>query len=255
MTDTYEPNHASNKDAANRKQLPVEHVESTALSTNVLHGSYDPMEEDTIDLREYWSVIMRRRWSVLATLVAVVIIVLFVTLIQTPIYRATTLLQIERETGKVLEFEDASQSEKTGDKDFYLTQYELLKSNSLAQRVVDELNLNPKKDQDDSKGIVAWVVDLFSSTDGKEDVALNDADIQQISREKIAKIRAFQAALTVEPVRNSRLVKVSFDHADPVLAARIANAVAQSFISMNLHHSCMWLATSMQRRSMATAMD
>lgn len=234
MTDNYEPNHARNDESNNRRNLPVEHVAPTALSTNVLHSGYDPMEEDTIDLREYWNVIMRRRWSVLATLAAVVIVVLFVSLIQTPIYRATTLLQIERETGKVLEFEDASQTEKSGDKDFYLTQYELLKSNSLAQRVVDELNLNPKKDQQENQGLVDWVIALFNSTDGKEEAALNDADLKEVSREKIAKIRAFQAALTVEPVRNSRLVKVSFDHPDPILAARIANAVAQNFISMNL---------------------
>ena len=205
-----------------------------ALSTNVINaGGFDAEVEDTIDLREYWSVLYRRRLTVVVTLVAVVILVALATLIQTPIYKATTLLQIEREASKVVEFDDANPVERSGDKDFYLTQYELLKSNSLAERVIGELHLHPRGDDED-KGIVAWFTDLLSSTDGTEVAARREADLIKTNRDKIKKTRAFLSNLTVEPVRNSRLVKVSFESPNPIMAARVANAVAQGYISMNL---------------------
>ncbi len=49
-----------------------------------------------------------------------------------------------------------------------------------------------------------------------------------------AVIGSFLGALTVEPVRSSRLVKLHVDNANPELAARIANATVQAFINMGL---------------------
>ncbi len=45
---------------------------------------------------------------------------------------------------------------------------------------------------------------------------------------------ALMPALVVDPVRNSRLVRIHVDMTDPTLAATIANAVAQAYIRSNL---------------------
>jgi polysaccharide biosynthesis transport protein len=205
-----------------------------ALSTNVLYRQLDAgYDEDVIDLKECWSVIIRRRVFVLVVLVAVVSLVLVATLMQTPTYKATSLIQIERESTKVVEFEDANPIERSGDKDFYTTQYELLKSHSLAERVIAELNLQPERDPN-QQGILAWVMGLFEDKDADSFATVQQADLLKTSGDKINKVNAFLNAVSIEPVRNSRLVKVSFVSPDPVLAARITNTYAQSFISMNL---------------------
>jgi polysaccharide biosynthesis transport protein len=45
---------------------------------------------------------------------------------------------------------------------------------------------------------------------------------------------AFLEQLTIEPVRDSRLVRIHFDSPSPVEAAEVANAVAANFINLNL---------------------
>jgi uncharacterized protein involved in exopolysaccharide biosynthesis len=98
--------------------------------------------EDEIDLLQYWQVLRDQRWLVLGILGAVVALALVLTLLATPIYRAQTLVQIERESLQVVNVEGVVPSDAGyyGD-DFYQTQYELLQSRSLALRVVQDLNL------------------------------------------------------------------------------------------------------------------
>ena len=57
---------------------------------------------------------------------------------------------------------------------------------------------------------------------------------RQAEDRKDAIVTAFMKALIVEPVRNSRIVRISFDSPDRELAARVANAVGRAFIELNL---------------------
>jgi len=202
------------------------------------HGydSYDPEDEDEIDLRAYWQIIVKKRLLVLGSFLVVFIGVVIATFIQTPIYRATVLLQIEREAAKVVEYQDVSPIEKSGEKDFYTTQYELIKSRSLAKKVIEQLRLADDQIQNREKktNLIDWFTTFLSSSDlQSEDAPINLSEAEKNTNN--AKIEgAFIKALTVEPVRNSRLVKVSFDSPDPLLATRIANAIGESYISMNL---------------------
>lgn len=53
-----------------------------------------------------------------------------------------------------------------------------------------------------------------------------------LSREAV--VGTFSRSVTVTPLRGTRLVRVTVNNADPALAARIANTIAQTYISMNL---------------------
>lgn len=201
-------------------------------------GGYSPYptapvaqdDEDAIDLREYWRMLMRRRWTIATVAGIVLIAVLIATFLSTPIYRASVLLQIERESSKVVEYESVT-PENTGDnKDFYQTQYELLRSRTLARRVIDQLGLRSSETFDPKPGasyfkevrdaVSRW---LSGSAAAEEDVTAAP-DIESI----------FLKNLTVSPVKNSRLVTVHFDSPDPVEAAAIANAVAENFVNTSL---------------------
>jgi succinoglycan biosynthesis transport protein ExoP len=215
----------------------IEQTVHRMLSTHVLQPAPAPVAEedddDVLDLREYWRIIVKRKWTVIGFFIIVLVAVATATLLMTPIYRATSVLQIEREAAKVVEFKDAAQTETAGDRDFYQTQYELLKSRTLAERVVEKIRPALEREYGAEKASPSAKDDA----DASDKMALVDQeaallkDEEKVRRELVAVV---MNGLTIEPVRNSRLVKLNFDSPDPVLAAGVTNAVAENFIAVNL---------------------
>jgi capsular exopolysaccharide family len=209
----------------------------TALSTFVQpgYGGFQEQEQ-SINLREYWLIIVKRKWTVISLFLMVIIIAIIATFLTTPIYRATTILQIEREAVKVVEFQEVNPSD-SGGADFYQTQYELLKSRSLAERVVDQLGLArqpvaiPRKDA----SLMEWFSEIVDGREASQPPPVTST-AQPSSQEerRLAQAGALLGSLTVEPIRSSRLVRVSYESTDPVMAAKVANAIAQNFINVNM---------------------
>ena len=186
---------------------------------------------DEIDLLSYWRILVKRRWTVLGALGIVLVATLVGTLLMTPIYRATTSLQIERDTIKVVDVEDVSPVEGGAGADFYQTQYELLKSRALAQRVAAQLavaegdtlaRLSPPSPGSALRGLV-------SGGDESDEVTESE-----LASNEAAATAFIMRGLTIEPVRNSRLVRVHFDSPDPEFSQRAANALSEAFIASNL---------------------
>ena len=173
--------------------------------------------EGEIDLLQYWQVLRDQRWLVLGILGAVVAVALVLTLLATPIYRAHTLVQIERESLQVVNVEGVVPSDAGyyGD-DFYQTQYELLQSRALALRVVQDLNLTEDP--------------LFRDQQPEGE----DGKPVPLQERQQALAGVLLGSVSVEPVKNSRLVRIDFDSPEPKLAARIADAWAQAYIAQNL---------------------
>ncbi len=183
-------------------------------------------DDDTIDLRRYWEIIVKRRWTVLTFFLIVVVAIMTATFLMTKIYRSSLTLQIDQQESKVTQIQDVTPTETAaGSKDFYQTQYELLQSRTLAERVIDQLNLSENPLFVRKPSGLASLLDLFHGSDDKGDSA-GDKQTQMVN--------AFLKQLTIEPVRNSRLVKIEFDSPDPQLSARITNAISQAFINLSL---------------------
>ena len=180
--------------------------------------------DDEINLLEYWQILRERQWLVAAIAAGVFLLALVFTLLATPQYRASSTLQIERDTMKIVNVEGLTPAESPMDRDFYQTQYELLQSRSLALRVIQDLKL---VDQPQFAETMAAV------DEGLAEKAALAAPARQQARER-ALMQPVLNALTIEPIRNSRLVRVNFDSPDPALAARVANAYADAFIASNL---------------------
>src|SRR5215217_6832355 len=141
-------------------------------------------------------------------------------MLMTPIYSARTTLQIDREAAKVLNTDDVTPNDRSVvGEEFFQTQYGLLKSRSLAIRVTESLNLANND---------------FLSKMGVGDDAFKGSPQEIAAARKSLAVAIIEGKLSVEPVRGSRLVKVSFSSPDPVLSARVANAVADNFIESNL---------------------
>ena len=193
--------------------------------------------EEEIHLRDYLRVIFKRRWLIAAVLLIVVVSVTIESFRMTPIFRATAQVMIETDNPKVVDIEEVLRV-NNNDYDYYQTQYGILKSQALTLKVIKFLNLKENAEFGGSKngfslgavfhGAVGWLKNLFSSAEAKPDPQREE------DKENNFLIGAYLGRLSVEPVRQSRLVNVSFEGKDPQMVAKIANAHAQLYIESNI---------------------
>lgn len=200
-----------------------------ALSVEMLaEGHRD--DRDEIDLLAYWRILVKRRWLILGILATVAAVSLLLTLMATPIYRATTVMQIEKEEQNVVQVGGVS-AQAGFDPQFQQTQYELLQSRTLAERVADDLDVDAAALE--RLGQLSWLerVKGLIRPVPKAAALAKDADPKATLR---AATRVVQTGLTVAPVRNSRLVRINYDSPVPAFSARVANAIAEGFIASGL---------------------
>lgn len=177
-----------------------------------------PAVADKLDLREFGRTLVRRRHLILLITGIALLLTLVITLLSKPLYRATATLQIERETTKLVDVDFSGAGDIRDNRDFYQTQFELIRSRALAAAVIQQLALHAKLDTTSFSGQVkAWL--------GLEDT---DPHSKQFALEE-----RFLENLSVEPLKNSRLVAISFTATDAAQAAEIANAVVATFKNLN----------------------
>lgn len=179
-------------------------------------------EGGSSDLWRYREILARRARTAIWIFALVVIAVVVGTLLQTPIYRASGLLEVRAPTAGVAPTEVLSMLDRPG-ATVLGTERELLASPALARRVVADLELYRMdafrpSDEDDAPAAAVGEIGPDGPTDAQVQFA----------------VERFLARLTVHPKPESRLVEVSFDFEDPVMAARIVNSALSSYADMRL---------------------
>lgn len=190
-------------------------------------------ETDALPLLEYWRIILKRRWTIVSILLLVFVTGAIWTLKQPRVYRAKAVLQIDRENQNIVTFGDLVNLESD---DLYLeTAYKVLQSRTLARLVIDKLQLDkvPEFAGAPKTANSAGSAPALSSSPVRDEARLDPQYDRVVS--------SFLVRLTVNPIRRSRLVEVSFDSYDPGLAARVANTLASNYIDQNLEAK--WQAT------------
>lgn len=235
----------------NRLPVAIETRRSLQLAADRQHAISldlrDPEAEtrpNELDFRAYLRILLKRRWTLLGAAAIVLATVLIGTLLMTPIYRASATLQIERDTIKVVDVGAMTPLEGGGDKDFYQTQYELLKSRSLMQRVVDQMGLAASGELErimQPKSMWSRLGGWFAAAEAPAPAAapaaatsVGQAAVIVSDQRRLALASLFAQGLAIEPVRNSRLVRIHYDSPQPAFSERAANAVAAAFIASNL---------------------
>ncbi len=145
-----------------------------------------------------------------------------------PVYKATLKILIEKETPKVVEFEDIAEY-RTYDSDYYVTQYKILQSDLIAERVIEKLDLrrSPEFPASTDAGGLGW---LRQMRDGILHMA--DAGGASSGHDSSADdfTDRFLARVTVEPMRGSRIVAVSFKGFNPQTVAAVADAIGDAYV-------------------------
>ncbi|AOE83150.1 GumC family protein [Pseudomonas sp. TCU-HL1] len=198
-------------------------------------------DDDEIDLLKLWQTLWLRKWSILTLVAVVTMAAILAVLAITPIYRAAATLMIEEKTAKVVSIEQVYGLEGAGS-EYLQTQFELLKSRALAERVVRQLNLttHPEFDPRQQPEPLIDIGGLLAHLDFNKVVPVTlPGDLEDEQDPTEAQIfdsvtKAFMERISVEPQGKSQLVKVQVDMADARMAALAANALANGFIEGQL---------------------
>jgi capsular exopolysaccharide synthesis family protein len=211
---------------------------------------YADKTEDT-HLRHYWNILRKRMRPMIAVFLDVVILGALITLASPTLYRARSVLKIEPQnptiTGVAGVGESLPNQSEIGPYDYYQTQFTLLKSEPVRARVIKKLNLEKNSTFTGNDGpslfgaIFNWVSagwdDLKYAIGGlfgrAEQAPAAAAPAYELDAPPWLVAR-YSRFLTIEPVRNTRLVEIIFNSPDPKLSRDLANNHAASFIEMIL---------------------
>ncbi|QRR34244.1 polysaccharide biosynthesis tyrosine autokinase [Hydrogenophaga sp. YM1] len=206
--------------------------------------------EDRIDLKTLWRALARHRRLILGVTALFTLAAGLYTLRITPQYESTVMLQIDRAAQKVVGFNTEFEVEEgpLSEQLQLRTQVELLKSRSLAERVIDEMGLYkpgasapPAAAPGEGDAVAAapagpleQATALLGGWLARLHGLVAAAPPEQNTLNRASALAQFQQSLAVEPIRNSRLVQISVRNADPQLAAGIANTTARAFLATHI---------------------
>lgn len=197
---------------------------------------------------DYLRIAYKRRWVAIPAFLLVFVSGALDTIRAVPIYEARTQLLIERDSGRQTSIDAVLEGPSVGyyDDSFYLTQYRIIRSRSLAVRTVEALeksgpaeNLPPEPGLSFSLGslIGAARLSVVRLVTPKATEPRADAPVSVVAGETAAlswKVDRLLGGLSVVPVRNSSLVDLTFRSPDKVFAARAVNEVANQYRMRNL---------------------
>jgi polysaccharide biosynthesis transport protein len=250
------------------RELAPREVEFTAIAKPAdsppqsYNYGVDPNAENEVHLIDYFRAIRKRIWLVLG-LVALITMVAIVYMARKPDYfEAQARVQVKQEdtstlTGKTPYFYSASE-----DSVYFNTQLQILTSPGLMRRVVRTLDL--EHNPDFFKGTAAqkrstWRTILRMAGIGSGEPTAAPATPAELpltasavaaatSREDLTEAKrlapyvgAILNGLKVEPVKEARgyyketsLIDIRFSHTDPQVAAKVVNAIADTYVYANL---------------------
>jgi polysaccharide biosynthesis transport protein len=173
---------------------------------------------DEVPLRKHLQVVQKRWGTIVGCLVLIVGVIGVRTYLEQPIFRATARVIIERET-QIVNFQQTPSYEWDSG-EFFNSQVQIVRSRPVLQRVIDSMNLKERKPE------YAHVADPTG---------------------------LLQGVVSVDPLRNTRLVQIGVEDPDPKLAAEMANALANSYQTQNLElklnaarDALTWLSTQVR---------
>jgi len=222
----------------------------------------DPNAESEVHLLDYWRAVRKRLWLVISIVVLVTMLSLIYTARKPDIYQAGARVQVDLENTGALVGKTPYVFGPTNDPVYFNTQLQILVSPGLMRRVVKTLDLehNPDFFKGNStqkrsswqtiKGMVGFGGSAPQNVNakGKDELELRTTVAKGTGHEDLAEakrlapyVNAILGGLKVEPVKETRglyketrLIDISFTHTDPVVASKVVNAIAETYVYNNL---------------------
>ena len=223
---------------SNSNWLPA-FIEDSAPPTDFRRVVNDWQEDEEIQLRDFLDILSRRKWLIITILILLFLSTLIFTLASTRIYQASAVIEVNQETPQVTKFEEVLGS-KIQAREFYETQVELIRSKTMINRTIDNMDLlnhsviTQTVFGDGPSGVFQRIRDSLKSM-AKNHMAVH---VDHLVEENIVKrqqvVEYIAKNLIVLPSRKSMLIDVSFRSPNRKLSKTIVNALIEDFISWKM---------------------
>ena len=191
-------------------------------------------QAESPNLAEYYYILSKHKWTIIASLIVMVTLTMLYTFRMRPVYRATTLLVIEKEqsksplTGERLDYESYASQSLT-----FNTHFKLITSRPVLEQVIKDLKLDQVERE---KGIeVNPLRELLGQF--KKNIRLlfgGEEKFLPPQDKMIALTEKLKEKVDIEQVRDTRLLKVSIEDHDKIMAMDIANSLARAYNEFNI---------------------
>lgn len=188
-------------------------------------------EVDLIDLRQVM-LTLRRNVRLIATIaISITLITLVVTLQLTPLYTTTAKVLIDTRQSNVVDVE-AVLSGLSADSSTVDSQVEIIRSQALAFRIIDTLDLMSDPEFNDTLREESWIVTLnpLSFVRNLFPGAAERDEEEQEQAERIGTVTTFVSRLSVRRTARTQVISVNFTSEVPRKAERIANAIVDAYL-------------------------
>ncbi|MGE3676909.1 MAG: GumC family protein [Burkholderiales bacterium] len=187
-------------------------------------------EQETLDLVRYWRAVNRNKWGIAALVIAVGVLAAIYAHSLPPVYRGTATVMVEGYRAKAVSNEEVQQAWYWGaSRDYFLTQYEIIKSREFAEKLVRVMGLTRHPAFDPRQAPPPWYAKWLPQQAPEPEAA--QPDDRAIEPGVVASV---MGGTSLEPVRNTQIVKLHFDSTDPEIAARVPNTLAMIYIIADL---------------------
>ena len=216
-------------------------------------------EEFSFNFERYWQTIADNKWRIALFTIMVLLAAFFIINSLTPQYKATATILIERKETQVVPVDELYGLNSESD-EYLATEFEVLKSRPLAEKVVrklglaDEASLAGEEGNPATSGVTG-IKDKLLGLVGLGKSEEESARVAEVEREIARRelLKDYTERLTILPLRKTQLVEVSFEAPTPMLARDIANAHAEAYIESDLEArlqrtrtAASWLAGQVQ---------
>jgi uncharacterized protein involved in exopolysaccharide biosynthesis len=166
-------------------------------------------------LNTFWHVVVKRAGMIAAVTLIVSVLTSIYSYHMKPICRAAATMEVESDYPQLQSLNDLYHQSSNEDYLFLATQTQVMQSDNLAWTTMEQLGL------DSQQGSA-----VPRSTRGQ-------SAAQMAAAQKAARIEAFKAGLKVEPLKESRILEVTYEDSNPELAARIVNALVNNYVEFS----------------------
>ena len=196
-----------------------------------VHRTIVPNKDGT--LRDLLTVFSRRRKTIYGTLAVVFLCTLLFCVFATRKYEASSVVQLQKSSADGMNLESMMGTSNSGNPDSLSvnvdlqTQSTILKSDSLALKVIKDLDLEKTKDFQNRFSIMSWLLSPFAPKLPAEPIG---ASLDDSPRRRQHLLNVFNKNLQVGVIAGTRLIEVRYTSSDPKQAAAIVNHIVQELI-------------------------
>lgn len=201
------------------------------------HAMEEPFQEREIHLSEYLMVLMKRKRLILLVFLLTVSATLFYTFASDPIYESSAKLIIDKESSSSpISGERTDYDSYTSQTMSFNTSIKMIASTPVVERVISALKL----DAENNDLEVNFVREIIAQFKANIKLLLNSDEAGKFTPEEVANrkmqalIDTIKKKITVEQVRDTRLLNISVKDKDPELATDMANMLAKKYMEFNL---------------------